>query len=175
MYEYNTVIEANDSNQVKELKRKIISLQAQLDVQKERTASMKGGCLLRSEGIDYYPGEQLDFVLSILEQVKDRCPQGSRPYDIISSLLSVNKPVGRGREILDELNRIFNKGMPSSESDISDLKSIGFTYVQSRKHPKLRYQDKYMFILPCTTSDKHHSAKNSLSEINKCIALSQRV
>ena len=169
------VIEKHDSEQIKELKRKIMSLQAQLEIQKERAVSLKGGSLLRSEPIDYYPGEQLDFVLSILEQVKARCPVGSRPYDIIESLLSVNKPIGRGQEILNELNRIFKKGTPSTAEDISALKSIGFTYTQSRKHPKLRFQDKYMFVLPCTPSDSRRGARNSLTEINKCIAMSQKV
>lgn len=171
----NVIVETCDNEQVKALKRQIISLEAQLEIQKEQASALKGGCLLKSEAIDYYPGEQLDFIISILQQVKERCPEGSRPYDIIESLLSLNKPVGRGQEILNELNRIFKKGMPSTESDITALKSIGFTYTQSRKHPKLRFQDKYMFVLPSTTSDKHRSSKNCLAEINKCLAISQKV
>ena len=171
----NTIIEANDSEYVKELKKKIVSLEVQLEIQKAQAASLKGGGLLKSEAIDYYPGEQLDFIISVLKQVKKRCPERSSPYDIIESLLSLNKPVGRGQEILDELSRIFKKGMPETESDIAALKSIGFTYTQSRKHPKLRFQDKYMFVLPSTTSDKHRSAKNCLAEINKCLAIKQKV
>lgn len=171
----NIIIEAGDSEQVKTLKRQIIRLEAQLEIQKTQVAALKGGGLLKSEAIDYYPGEQLDFVLSVLQQVKARCPEGSRPYDIIESLLSLNKPVGRGQEILDELSRIFKNGMPETERDVAALKSIGFTYTQSRKHPKLRFQDKYMFVLPGTTGDKHQSAKNCLTEISKCLAMSQKV
>ncbi len=55
-----TVIESSDSEQVKELKRKIISLEAQLETQKYRMSSVSGGNLLNSEAIDYYPGEQHD-------------------------------------------------------------------------------------------------------------------
>jgi len=170
-----TVIEVNDSEQVKALKRKIVRLEARLELQKEQAAALKGGCLLKSEAIDYYPGEQLDFVLSVLRQVRDRCPEGSRPHDIIESLLSLNKPVGRGQEMLDELNRIFGKGMPETESDIAALQAIGFTYTHSRKHPKLRFQDRYTFVLPGTTGDKRRNAKNCLAEINKCLAMSQKV
>lgn len=165
----------NDSDQVKELKRQIIALNAQLEIQKHRLSKTSGGTLLNSENIDLYPGEQLDFVLSILKQVRNRCPEGSRPRDIIDSLLSKNKPVGCGQEILDELERIFRKGDPSGDKDISDLKAIGFKYTPSRKHPKLRFHEKYMFVLASTPSDKQRGALNKLKEINKCIAISQKV
>lgn len=169
------IYEVSDNEQIKELKRQIISLQAQLDVERSRNDRLSGGQLLNSECIDFYPGEQLDFVLSILEQAKAKCDPDSRPYDILDSLLSVNKPVGRGEEILTELNRIFKKGEPRTEADISALKAIGFAYTQSRKHPKLRFHDKYMFVLPSTPGDSKRGARNSLSQINKCIAISQKI
>lgn len=165
----------NDSEQIKYLKRKIINLESQLSVQQYRNESVRGGNLLATEDIDYYQGEQLDFVLSILEQVKPRCPEGSRPRDIIESILSVNKPVGRGEEILNEVNKIFKKGNPSMESDILKLKSMGFSYTPSRKHPKLRFRDKYLVVLPSSPSDSKRGALNGLAEINKCIAVSQKV
>lgn len=173
---YNdTVIKSNDNENIKELKRQILSLKAQLEMKEEQLKYLSGGNLLKSEAIDYYPGEQLDFVLSILSQVKAKCAPDSRPYDIIDSLLSLNKPVGRAEEILTELNRIFKKGDPSTAADISDLKAIGFTYTQSKKHPKLRFHDKYMFILASTPSDNRHGAKNKLADINKCIAIKQKI
>lgn len=172
-YTYDTIYES-DSQQVKDLKRRINNLQAQLETQKSRNRSLRGGNLLTSAPIDLYPGEQLDFVLSILRQVRERCAQDSRPRDIIDSLLELNQPVGRGEEILDKLNRIFSKGMPSSDADIADLRAMGFTYTPSRKHPKLRFHQKYMFVLSNTPSDVR-TAKNTLSEINKCIAVGQKV
>lgn len=165
----------NDSDEVKQLKRRIINLEAQLNVQQYRNEAMKGGHILRTEDIDLYPGEQHDFVLCILEQVRERCPEGSRPRDIIDSILNCNQPVGRGREILSELNRVFKKGNPSSESDIAALCALGFTYTPSRKHPKLRFCDKYLVVLPSTPGDSRRGGKNSLAEINKCIAISQKV
>lgn len=168
------VIQEDDSPQVKELKQKINRLQAQLDIQQRRTESMSGGNLLNSAPIDLYPGEQHDFVLSILEQAREKCPPDSRPRDILDSILGMNTPVGHGEEILNELERIFSRGIPSTDSDISDLKAIGFSYTQSRKHPKLRFHDKYMFVIPNTPSDVR-SAKNMLSQISKCIAVSQKI
>lgn len=162
-----------DTDEVKRLKRQIMSLQAQLDIQKERSDRSKGGNLLKSEAIDLYPGEQLDFVLSILQQVQKKCDPNSRPYDILASILSQNQPIGRGSEILDELEHIFKKGLPTA-SDIETLKTMGFTYTQSRKHPKLRFHEKYVFVIPSTPSDCR-SAKNALAQINKCIAVSQKV
>lgn len=173
---YNdAIIRSDDSGQIKELKRRIINLKAQLEMKEEQIKYLSGGSLLKSEAIDYYPGEQLDFVLSILAQAKGKCAPDSRPYDILDSLLTLNKPVGRAEEILTELNRIFKKGDPSTAADISDLKAIGFTYTQSKKHPKLRFHDKYMFVLASTPSDNRHGAKNKLADINKCIAIKQKI
>ena len=168
-------ISPDASNETKELRRKIRSLQAQLDIERSRNARLAGGYLLNSEEIDYYPGEQLDFLISILKQVQMRCPADSRSYDIITSLLAVNQPIGYGEEILCELERIFKRGEPTSTEDISALRAIGFSYTQSRKHPKLRFHDKYMFVVPATSSDRRRSGHNSLAEIGKCIAVKQKV
>jgi len=168
-------IKEYDSESVKQLKQRIISLEAQLALQQYRSECMQGGNLLHTEEIDLYHGEQHDFIISILEQVKDRCPEGSRPRDIIDSVLSNNKPVGRGNEILSELNRIFKKGNPTSESDISALRALGFSFTPSRKHPKLRFHERYTVVLPSTPGDSRRGALNGLSEINKCIAASQKV
>ena len=173
-YEEISVL-SSDTEQVKDLKRQIMSLRAQLDAQKQISSNLRGGNLLNSESIDYYQGEQLDFVLSVLSQLRERCPQDSRSRDIIDSLLSVNKPIGRGEEIRKEVQRIFSKGDPTTEADISALRALGFTYTPSRKHPKLRFHEKYMFVLASTPSDNRHGAKNKLSEINKCIAVAQKV
>lgn len=166
-------VQANDNDQVKELKRQIISLSAQLEMQKERVSALSGGTLLKTEAIDLYQGEQLDFVLSILKQVKSKCSPDSRPYEIIDSLLTVNKPIGRGQEILDEVNRIFKSGFPT-ESDISTLKNLGFTYISSKRHPKLKFVDKYTVVLSSTPGDTR-SSKNTLAEINKCIAVGLKI
>jgi len=123
---------------------------------------------------DLFSGS-LDFLICILEQVRERCQRDSRAYDIAESLLSVNRPVGTGQEILGEVTRIFKSGLPEKESDIAALQRLGFTYTPSRKHPKLRFHGKYMFVLPSTTSDRRSASRNSLSQISKCIAVCQKI
>ena len=164
-----------ETDEIRDLKRQILNLQIQLDAERERAKNLKGGALLNSEPIDLYPGEQLDFVLRILEQARERCPEDSRPRDIIDSLLAVNKPIGKGEEILTTVSSIFRAGIPEKASDIAELERMGFSYTPSRKHPKLRFHTKYMIVLPSTSSDSRCASRNSLSEINKCIAISQKI
>lgn len=173
--ETTTLVQQEDSEHVKELKWQVASLKAQLDAERCRIAVLRGNGLLKCEAIDLYPGEQLDFVLSILKQVQSRCPEGSRPHDIITSLLTVNQPIGVGQEILDEVSRVFKGGLPEKESDVASLRRIGFSYTPSRKHPKLRFHDHYMFVLPSTPSENRRGGRNCLAEISKCIALCQKV
>lgn len=167
----NDILQNDEKQEIKELRRQIISLQAQLEIERNRLQMLSGGNLLASSDIDLYPGEQQDFVLSILSQAKEKCATGTRPYDILDSILSVNTPVGKGKMILEELTRIFKRGDPSKESDIAALKAIGFTYTPSHKHPKLRFHDRYMYVLAGTPSDSRRGAKNKLSDISKCIAV----
>lgn len=175
MDSYDISINSSDSEETKELKRKILSLQAQLEIEKNISKSLRGGGMLKTEPIDLYPGEQIDFVLSILEQAKEKCPPDSRPLDILNSILSQNKSVGRGRKILMELEKIFGHGDNFTEADISALKSLGFTYISSKKHPKLKFMDKYLFVLSSSPSDSRRGNRNKLSEICKCIALSLKI
>ncbi len=169
------LIDAHDSEEVKKLKREILSLQAQLDIERNRTQKMRGGNLLLSEPIDLYQGEQLDFILSVLEQVKNKCSPESRPYDIICSILSLNKVVGRGEEILKEVSTIFKRGGDLTESDISKLEKLGFRYISSKKHPKLEFCGKYKFAISGTPGEQHHGSRNKLAEINKCLAISLKI
>lgn len=159
----------------KKLKERIMNLEAQLEIQKHINSKMKGGNLLVSNEIDYYPGEQLDMVLSILSQAREKCSPDSRPYDILTSLLEQNQPVGQGQLILEELTKIFKNGDPVKESDISKLQSLGFRYITSKKHPKLRFHEKYQFILAGTPSDNRHGALNKLSDISKCLAMKIKI
>lgn len=172
----NTMFDSCSNNEeITQLKRKIASLERQLAVQREINQKTSGANLLRAGQKDLYPGEQLDFLISVLKQIQVRCPQDSRAFDIIESLLEENRPAGIGLEILKTVERILKKGLPSSASDIASLTSIGFSYTPSRKHPKLRFHEKYMVVLPGTTGDRQRSNKNAMTEISKCIAISQKV
>lgn len=176
-YEEDIIVCHDDTEEVKRLKRRVMSLEAQLEGQKQKSSKLMGGELLKTEAIDLYPGEQLDFLISILEQVKKKCPEGSRALDIVNSILMVNEPVGRGEEIVKSLDKVFKKNEPLNKSDISMLNSLGFTYVQSRKHPKLRFgkDGKYAALISSTPSDGR-SGLNTISRIcNTCIAASIKI
>lgn len=160
----------NSDEEIKELKRKIINLESQLEIERMISQNLKGGNLLQTEAIDYYPGEQLDFMLSLLEQAKTKCAEDSRPYDIICSILENNKPVGYAKNMVKELNKIFGKGDSFTERDVSAMERMGFRYTTSKKHPKLRFHEKYMFVVASTPGDTRRGNKNNLAEINKCIA-----
>lgn len=158
-----------------ELRNKVANLQAQLEIQKTIVERKRSGNLLCSVAEDLYPGEQLDFLLSVLEQIRSRCPEDSRAREIVDSLLESNKPIGEGERRLKKLEKIFRQGVPTNQADISELQSLGFSYTPSRKHPKLRFYGKYMFVLPGTPGDNSRGGKNLLSEIGKCIAIKQKV
>ena len=164
----------SDSEEVKTLKRQIRSLKAKIEILEARTQNLSGGSLLESTVPDLYPGEQHDFLLSVLAQIKDRCPTDSRAYDIVTGLLEANTPVGRGHEILETVEKVFRNGNAINDSAKSDLASVGFSYTPSRKHPKLRF-DRYMFILPSTPSDNCRNNRNALTDIYKCLAIRQKI
>ena len=163
----------NTQETIKELRRQIASLQAQLDAARATIEHLKQkGGLLRSPNEDLYPGEQLDFLLSILEQLKGRCLQESRPYEIIEGILSSNKKVGEGEKIEKAVWKIIGKSSKLGDREVSQLNDLGFKYVSSKRHPKLKFCDKYLFVFPSSTGDKQHALKNLASEISNCIATS---
>lgn len=167
----NELPETNRDDIVKGLKKQIYDLQTRLELLEKRTTVPKENGLLRSDIEEYYPGEQLDFLLSLLHQAQTRCASDSRPYEIIRSLLEANRPIGRGDEILKELHLVFKSGPALTEQDVSRLNALGFTYTPSRKHPKLRFHGKYMFVLPSTPGDSRRGGMNALKQIDKCIAV----
>lgn len=172
---YDDVLhQESDSEEVKDLKRQIRNLKARVEVLENRNKNLATGSLLETALQDLYPGEQHDFLLSVLSQIQDRCPTDSRAYDIVSSLLAANEPVGRGQEILDLVTKAFRNGQSLNESARSVLNEAGFTYTPSRKHPKLRF-DKYVFTLAATPSDNSRENRNMLRDISKCLALRQKV
>lgn len=164
-----------ESELYRKMQWRIHGLEQELEAHRSYKKSAGNQTLLAVEDIDLYPGEQLDFVLSVLEQIRERCPEESRSREIVDSILSVNRPVGKGKEILDELERLFKRGYPNTEADYRALNAIGFSYTPSRKHPKLRFHDRYTVVLPSTPSDSRRGALNCLSEISKCIAVRQKV
>ena len=160
---------------IQQLRQEVYILQLQLKQQKKQNLYGGNKTLLKCEDIDLYPGEQQDLLISLLEQARLKCSEGSRSRDIIESLLSQNEKVGHGEIILNEVKRIFRSGVPTKQSDILDLERLGFKYIQSRKHPKLIFHNKYKYVLPGTTGDSGRSGKNSYADVSKCVALSIKI
>ena len=165
----------NSKNEVKALKEEIYNLKIQLEQQNERYSKLQNGNLLKVSPIDLYEGEQQDFVLTILEQVRKNQADDSRCAEIIDSILSQNKRIGTGDLIVKELERIIKHGDLSKESDKAALKKIGFRYVTSRKHPKLEFMSRYKFPISGTLSDHYRGSLNCYSNISKALAVCIRI
>ena len=131
--------------------------------------------LLCSQLEDYYPGEQLDFLLSVLSQIRDRCPKDSRAREIVESILASNEPIGEGKRILDGVEKVLRRGKIMDKRAVSSFETLGFSFVRGKKHAKLRFHGKYLYVLSCSPSDTCHGLNNVLSEISKCIAVKQKI
>lgn len=163
------------ASEVKALKEKIYNLQMQLEIQNERFSHQNEGNLLKVSSIDLYEGEQKDFILTILEQVRRNQDDDSRCAEILDSILSQNQKTGKGEAIAKELVRIVKHGDLSKESDKAALNKIGFRYVTSKKHPKLEFMSKYKFPVAGTISDHWRGSLNCYSNVSKALAVCIRI
>lgn len=157
------------------LKHEIHRLRSQVKYQEEMIRQLSGGQILNCEPIDLYPGEQHDLILSILEQARDKCQEGARARDILDSVLSKNEKIGVGDEILVKVKRVLRQGIPSKASDLSELSKLGFRYIQSKKHPKLVFYNRYTYYIAGTPGDSRRGNRNCYSELSKCIASSLKI
>ncbi len=164
-----------DRNEVKALKEQIYRLQMQLELQNERYSRQSREGILKVAPIDLYEGEQQDFIITILEQVRKNQADDSRCAEILDSILSQNKKVGIGDTIVEELQRIVKHGDLSKDSDKAALNKIGFRYVTSKKHPKLEFMSRYKFPIAGTISDHYRGSQNCYSNISKALAVCIRI
>lgn len=172
---YSEVMITDQRDEIKNLKQQIYYLQYQLDILTQKKIQLQNSTLLCTGISDLYPGEQHDFLISVLEQLQKKCAENSRAKDIIDSLLQANTKVGTATQMLEKLKRIFKNEIPSKASEIAELEKMGFRYLSSKKHPKLVFHEKYRYVMPSTPSDSRHSGKNCFSIINKCIASSIKI
>lgn len=172
---YSEVMITDQRDEIKNLKQQIYYLQYQLDILTQKNIQLQNSTLLCTGISDLYPGEQHDFLISVLEQLQKKCAENSRAKDIIDSLLQANTKVGTATQMLEILKRIFKNEIPSKASDIAELEKMGFRYLSSKKHPKLVFHEKYRYVMPSTPSDSRHAGKNCFSIINKCIASSIKI
>ncbi len=129
---------------------------------------------------DFYPDEQKDFIISILNQVKEKMERDgsikNRRYELIQALIKANPANGEAVHIMNELKAIFNGDFKWNPSMKSRLKSIGFNVNDSGTgHIKITFHDdKYFFTVACTPSDPR-SAKNLYSNIDNAININKKI
>ncbi len=131
-------------------------------------ASQPGGLLRFPDTEEFYQDEQRDLVISVLMNARNHYAQeGSRASELLTGILSENELTGSGREIFDQLKTILYRNNNVTESDLSDLRKLGFEITKgSHGHYKLvfRGQPKYTFSMPGTSSDVR-ALKNLYAEI----------
>ena len=123
---------------------------------------------------EYYIDEQHDLIISILQEAKrSYCTPGTRADELLDGILAVNELTGEGKELFDRLKTILFRNKNITDSDISDLRALGFEVSRrSNNHFKLvfRGDSKYTFTLSSTGSDGR-GMKNSYSDISNHISV----
>lgn len=171
-----------DENE-KDLKEKIAyyqkennNLQAQLE--KARTQKNTANIQLCTDLQDFYNGEQYDFILSLLRQVKNHIGElnlkNRRQHEILNSFVENNEMVGEGERIMDDLKQIFKPGFKWNSVNIGKLKQLGFS-IQDNGHKKIIFHDdKYMYTVSGTPGDAR-GISNLYGEIERGISVSKKM
>lgn len=171
-------IEAFDAEQKK--KDEIISsLQLQLDRQNSIIESFKhksdsqNSILFDKSGIsEFYPGELNDLIISILSQAQNKIEPDTRLYELLSQLLSLNKFMGTGKVIFNDIEKALSSKSLSTRR--STLEKCGFT-IEKGSHDKIFFHNpKYCFTLANSPSD-HRGQKNMLTDILKKINVYRKI
>ncbi|MCD8307603.1 MAG: hypothetical protein LUD51_05205 [Clostridia bacterium] len=116
---------------------------------------------------ELYDGEQNDLIVSVLQKhLSTTCKEGTRPEELIKSILAKNSLVGAGKEIFDEVSALLSKAGTLNSKDITELERLGFTVVSESMHYKVIFKDnpKYCFSLSKSPSDVR-TGKNAAAEI----------
>lgn len=158
----------------REYRRQICVLTARLDNKQQQLDSTIGDTILKTQPIDFYPGEQKEFLLNLLKQAQKKYAPDTRAYEIAGSLLLANKDViTTGREICRSIDRIMQQEGRLSKADIQELEALGYVYSKGRKHAKLSI-GRYAYTLSITASD-YRTMLNQAAEIKKSVAVSQKI
>ena len=165
--EFDDYIKAFDIENER-LKEKIESLTRQLDsktaqLESYRTKDTQDMKIYMKCNIEeFYAHEFYDCVLNILLQAKSRFSAGTRPYEIVENILSVNNFSNHGKEIFKNLKKAL--GEKSLINRRKRLEECGFK-VEVGPHDKITFHDnKYLFTLSNTPSD-YRDVENMYKEI----------
>ncbi len=145
------------------LQHRNASLQAALSAKAPSANSL----LIAGDEKDLYEGEQHDLIISILTRyLSTSCAEGTRPEELLKSILAKNSLNGAGKKIFDEVSRILSASGNLTSKDISDLERIGFSVISENTHYKLIFKDnpKYSFSFSKTPSDVR-TGRNAVADI----------
>ena len=163
-----------EKNQMQEeinrLRRDVSQLNGKITYLDSRLGKAKGNGSLRLPEIkEFYPDEQHDLVITMLQHALSSCCQeGSRAYELLNGILSVNELSGEGKELFEKIKQILYRNNNITENDEQDLRKLGFTVTKrGNGHYKLVFQgdERYTFTLSGTAGDVR-SMKNAYAEID---------
>ena len=132
----------------------------------------KDGFVTKAPILEFYDGEQYDFIITLLNNATRNYSQESRAYELAEQLLKVNKEVGNGREIFSVIKSVLSGVQTPRESDFAKLRAVGFDVVSETNHYKLKFKwsEKYWFTFFKTPSDGR-PGKNLVSDITKNLSI----
>ncbi len=165
-----------------DLKKKdetIQRLQTQLEIQNSIIESFKSKMTTEStltfdkgEIDEFYMGELNDLIITLLSQLTDRLSDNTRQKDLLTSFLGVNKTLGNGERIFEDLEKALQEKNLASRRSI--LEKCGFT-VEISGHDKIQFHSpKYCFSLPNSPSD-FRSMNNMYKDILKKISVYKKI
>lgn len=152
------------------------NLQAQLE--RARMQKNTANIQLCTDLQDFYSGEQYDFILYVLRQVKSHIGtldlKSKRQHEILNSIIENNKLIGEGEAIIEDLKQIFKPGFKWNSVTINKLKQLGFS-IQDNGHKKIIFHDdKYMYTVSGTPGDGRGIA-NTFGDIERGISICKKI
>ncbi len=160
--------------QIEQIKRENRDLSGKLMYLDGRLNQMKKPGILQVPEIkEFYPDEQYDLVVSILEKALQGCLKDTRAYELLEGILACNPITGEGKVLFDTIKNILYRNNNLTEKEEQELRKAGFTVTKRKNgHYKLVFQDnpRYTFTLSGTSGDVH-AMKNAHAEIDQKLSI----
>lgn len=152
--------------QIKSLRHQLESKNAQLEQFKRSNDRIAEIVIKRTEGSEFFFDEYKNFIIHVLSLSKDKIPKDTRPYELLTDILSNNNISYDEKKFQkDLLGALQDKSLDKRRKK---LESLGFT-VEKGSHDKIYFHDpKYSFTLANSPSD-YRGSNNTLSDILKQI------
>ena len=171
------IIISDSEKKIEALSMNNMKLQANISYKDSLLTNNSGNSILKYNSQDYYPGECNDFLISVLQQIKDRFPEDSRAFEITRSLLESNSVVGDGEEILSLLEEVFAEGTTKvKDSDKIKLQKYNFQFPPKNGHQKMIVfgDRRYTFTISESPGDIR-DRKNMIARLKNIFAFKSKV